>query len=196
MKINSFPSLSVQYSKRQYTNSSSVNNLTPLKYDIISFSAKRDNDVSVAYAKKLIETYQKPEFVANGQFNIPLDDLLTVCKYCGCVISTGNGKHGKHIETPLGQSHPISIHGGSEPDAGLANDVITAVKNLDENWGEIIFPASTSTVSVDNLKQKAEAHFKSGKTLNSFKSSISCSVADFRSSPVAISNGKSTNNSE
>ena len=96
-----------------------------------------------------------------------MEDLLTVCKYCGCVISSGRGKHGKHIETPLGQSHPISIHGGSEPDAGLANDVITAVKNLDENWGEIIFPASTSTVSVDNLKQKAEAHFKSGKTANS-----------------------------
>ena len=156
MNINNISTSILQYKNllKYNTNPFVKSNLLPLSYDTISFGAgKQINDVNINQAKKRIAEFQDPNFNPSGQHNLPLGELLNVCKYCGCTIETDGGAHQYHLRTPLGQSHPLGAHSSikntrQSADAGLANDIITAVKNLDKNDGEIIFNEDRDDVIV------------------------------------------------
>lgn len=137
------------------------NNLSPLAYDTVSFGAKKKTTVNVSWAKESIQKFQDPDFNVNGQASIPLDELINLLLYCGCKSENDGGKHSVYINTPLGQHYPISAHKVKEADIGLASSVINAVKNLDENYGEIIFEKGVSAKQLTELREKAKAKFNS-----------------------------------
>ncbi len=157
------------------TNKSFINNksflyknLSPLQKDTVSFGANKGSNVNntintninMRAAEELIAQYQSADFEKSGQTNIPIKDLITVCKYCGCIYTDQGGRHSYQIITPLGQIQTITGHGDIDKkrmaDPGLVNDVITAVKNLDKNFGELIFPDKSGIDYYGKAKKRFE----------------------------------------
>ncbi len=155
MNINLHPIGKINYSLLNNVGYK-YNNLSPLSRDTVSFGASKKVTVNIGRAKDLIAKFQQPDFNTNGQHSIDEDELKNVLVYCGCIETTG-GKHGRHIETPLGQTYPLTT---SDDVVEFAGDVISAVKKLDTNYGEIIFTSNIKEEQIAKLRAKAKSQFE------------------------------------
>ncbi len=164
MRIESLNFLSALYNNKgiKYNNT----HLAPLKSDIVSFCASANNNVNINSAKKLIAQYQDPAFEINGHYDIPIKDLMNVCKYCGCIIDRSGGKHPNSIKTPCGQTYKISTHdsldGNPIADPGMVKNITFAIRNLDENYGEIILPPASEAEKqrMENYRETAKKNYE------------------------------------